>query len=81
MAKMSCGHRLNKSLIAHLSGLRLGRRKWRLKKKLNSWDKVNSPGSGPRPRKKKKPEKKNCPGSVKNGMIRKRAAMIRIVCA
>ena len=39
-------------------------------------------GSGPRPRRKKKPEKRNCPGSVKYGMkIRKREAMIRIVYA
>ena len=37
-AKKSCGHWLTKSLIRYLSGLRLGRRKWRLKKKLNTWD-------------------------------------------
>ena len=29
---------VDKTLIAYLSGLRLGRRKWCLKKKLNTWD-------------------------------------------
>ena len=38
--------------------------------------------SGPCSRKKKKPEKENCPGSVKNGMkTRMRAAKTKTVCA
>ena len=38
MAKKSCGHWLKKSLITYLSGLRLGRGKWRSREKLNTWD-------------------------------------------
>ena len=82
MAKKSYSPWLTKSLITYLSGFGFGKRKWRLGRKLNAWDQVKSPGSGPRPQRKKILEKKNCPGSVKNGMkIRKRAAMTKIVYA
>ena len=38
MEKKSCGHWLTKFLITYLSGFRVGRRKWHLRKKLNTWD-------------------------------------------
>ena len=56
------------------------REKKERRRKLNSLEKVKSPGSGPQ--RKEMLEKKNCPGSVKNGMkIRIAAATTKIVCA
>ena len=56
------------------------RKKWLLRRKLNTLEKVKSPGSGPQ--RKEMLEKKHCPGSVKNGMkIRRIAATTKIFCA
>ena len=82
MAKKSCSHWFTKSLMTYFSGPGLEKRKWRLRKKLNTWDQIKSLGSGSRPQRKKILEKKKCQGSVNNGMkIRKRAAMIKIIYA
>ena len=63
-----------------LERTRVRKRKWRLRRKLNTLERVKSPGSGPK--REKMLEKKNCPGSVKNGMkIRRAAATTKIVCA
>ena len=71
---------VDNTLKTYLSGLGLGKRKRRLRRKLNTLEKVKSPGSGPK--RKKMLEKKNCPGIVKNGMkIPRVAATTKIVCA
>ena len=58
--------------ISYLSGLWLGRRRWQSRRRLNTLDWVKSPGSGPLQNKILK--KKNCPGSVRNGMKTQRRA-------
>ena len=64
-----------------LERTRVRKRKWRLRRKLNTLEWVKSPGSGG-PQRRKMLEKENCPGSVKNGTkIRRAAVTTRIVCA
>ena len=81
MVKKLCSHLWEKSLMTYSSGLELGKRKLRLRRKLNTMEQIKSPGSGG-PQRKKMLEKENFLGSVKNGMkIRRVAATTRIVCA
>ena len=63
-----------------LERTRVRKKKWRLRRKLNTLEQVKSPGSGTQ--RKKMLEKKKCPGSVKNGIkIRRAAATTKIICA
>ena len=77
MGKKSCSHWLTKIPDDILERTRVRKKKVAFKEEA---EQVKSPGSGPQ--RKKMLEKKNCPGSVENGMeIRRAAAMTKIVCA